>query len=120
MKNLKKIGTVIYALILASFGLIHLLDPNDMVNYVPSIFSAVATALVYVTGLALLAASVAIIIDKKVKLAALLTALLLLIIVLAVDLPNIFSHVETVRLTALPSLLKNLGMLAASLMVADS
>jgi len=61
-----------------------------MVGYVPS-FIPGGVFWVYLVGLALIAAAVSIIIQKKAKLACLLLAILLMIFVLTIHLPGLFN-----------------------------
>lgn len=77
MKNLGFIGKLLYALPLAMFGFFHFMGASSMKGMVPS-FLPGAVFWVYLTGLALILAAVAILIGKQAKLATLLLGVMLL------------------------------------------
>jgi uncharacterized membrane protein len=80
--NFGFIGKIIFAIPMALFGFFHFMGAKGMTDMVPS-FLPVPIAWVYFTGLALILSSVAIIINKKAKLATtLLSTMLLLFAVL--------------------------------------
>ncbi|MFK7953685.1 MAG: DoxX family protein [Ekhidna sp.] len=76
MKSLGFIGKLLYAGPMAMFGFFHLMGANGMTGMVPSFLPA-PIFWVYLTGLALILAAVAIIIGKKAKLATQLLGLML-------------------------------------------
>lgn len=77
MKSLGFVGKLLFALPFAMFGFFHFMNAPGMSGLVPSFLPA-AEAWVYLTGLAHILAVVAIIIDKKAKLATLLLGIMLL------------------------------------------
>lgn len=77
----------LYAITFGGFGLMHLTMGNDLTGYVPD-FLPGDVFWVYLTGAAMIAASISFIIEKKVRLAALLIALMLLIFILTVHIPH--------------------------------
>ena len=83
----KTISRYLFALPFAMFGLMHLMKANDMTGMVPS-FIPGGVFWVYITGLALMAAAISIIIKKKEKLATLLLGIMLVIFVLTIHLPG--------------------------------
>ena len=81
-----------------------------MAGMVPS-FIPGGVIWVYLTGVALLAAAVAIIIQKKARLAGLLLAAMLLIFVLTIHLPGVMGGNES----SMPGLLKDIALAGAAL-----
>ena len=76
MKNLNNIGRILFALPFAVFGLMHFMAAGDMAGMVPSWVPG-GVFWIYLTGLALIAATVAIIAKKHISLAALLLGVLM-------------------------------------------
>ncbi len=115
-----KIGRILYALVVAFFGINHFLNGTGMQNTVPS-FIPGGVFWVYFTGTALLLAAISFLIDKQTKLAGLLMAAFLLIIVLTIHLPAVL-HAEDVGSVRFPltNLVKDTGLAAGALMVAGS
>ena len=86
-----------------------------MAGYVPS-FIPGGIFWVYLVGLALIAAAVAIIIQKQARLACLLLALLLLVFILTMHLPGAME--EATRQMAVSSLLKDFGLMGGAVLCA--
>lgn len=103
------LARIFFALPMAVFGIFHLIDANAMVGMVPAWIPG-AVFFVYLTGLALIAAAVSIIWNKKARLASLLLALMLLIFVLTIHLPA--------GEAGMPMLLKDFGLMGGALMFA--
>lgn len=81
-----KVGRILYALPFAIFGLFHFMNAGQMAGMVPipgGVFW------IYLTGLALLAASISILIEKKTKLACVLLGVMLVIFALSIHLPAV-------------------------------
>ncbi len=76
MKSLGFIGKLMYAGPLAMFGIFHFMGAESMTGMVPG-FLPVPIVFVYLTGIALILAAVAIVLDKKAKLATQLLGLML-------------------------------------------
>jgi len=87
MKSLGFLGKLMYAGPMAMFGIFHLMGANDMTGMVPGYLPA-PIFFVYLTGLALILAAVAIIIGKKAKLATQLLGLMLLLFAVLLHLPG--------------------------------
>lgn len=114
-----RIGSILYALIIGVFGINHFLD-TGMQKMVPS-FMPGGSIWVYLTGAALILASLAIITGIQAKLAAYLLATFLLILALSVHLPSVLrAEDESFRRLPLINLLKDMGLAGAALMVAGS
>ena len=116
--TLSKAGTIFYALVVGFFGINHFLNGTGMQKMVPS-FLPGGVIWVYITGTCLVLASIAFLIDKQVRLAGLLLALFLLLIVLTVHLPAVISAEDNnARRFPLTNLIKDTGLAAAALLVA--
>lgn len=113
-----RIGRILYALVVAFFGINHFMNGTGMQNTVPS-FIPGGVFWVYFTGAALLLAAISFLIDKQTRLAGLLMAAFLLIIVLTIHLPAVLHapDVSSVRFP-LTNLVKDTGLAAGALMVA--
>jgi uncharacterized membrane protein len=108
---------ILYAVPFIVFGINHFMYAGQMKNYVPSFFP-LKTLLVYLTGLALIAAGVSIITKIRIRLASLLLAAMLFIFVLTMHIPGLFK--EATMQMAMVAMLKDLGLAAAALMIAGT
>lgn len=84
----KTISRYLFALPFAVFGLMHLMMADNMAGLVPS-FIPGGVFWIYLVGIALILATVSIILKKKEKLATLLLGIMLLIFVLTIYLPAV-------------------------------
>ncbi len=113
-KNLTvTIGKYLFAIPFLVFGLFHLMDAQGMAGMVPG-FIPGGVFWVYLTGLAFIAASVSIFINKKVALAMQLLALMLIIFVLTIHLPATIND-----MSAAPNLLKDLSLAGGALLLSS-
>ncbi|HTI91659.1 MAG TPA: hypothetical protein VL727_13795 [Puia sp.] len=118
--TISKIGTIFYALVIGFFGLNHFLNGTGMAKMVPS-FLPGGVVWVYITGSCLLAAALAFLINRQVRLAGLLLALFLLLIVVTVHLPAVLNAPDDgSRRFPLVNLIKDTGLAAAALLVAGN
>ena len=116
--TLTKVGTIFYALVIGFFGINHFLEGTGMQKMVPT-FLPGGIVWVYITGACLLAASIAFLIDKQVRLAGFLLCLFLLLIVLTVHLPAVLDAPDAAaRRFPMTNLIKDTGLAAAALLVA--
>ncbi|GAB4234394.1 MAG: hypothetical protein Tsb0034_07990 [Ekhidna sp.] len=83
MNSLGFIGKLMYAGPMAMFGIFHFMSADDMAGYVPNFLPA-PVAFVYLTGIALILAAVAIVLGKKAKLATQLLGLMLALFALLI------------------------------------
>lgn len=113
MDKLTTVGRVIYAVPFAIFGMMHLMKASDMSGMVPS-FVPGGVFWVYLTGLALLAATVSIITKKQIVLASILLGSLLFIFVLTIHLPALIGGNQM----AMSSVLKDISLGGAALYIA--
>ncbi len=116
--TLSKIGTIFYALVIGFFGINHFIEGTGMQKMVPS-FLPGGVFWVYLTGACLVAAAIAFLTNKQVRLAGLLLCLFLLLIVLTVHLPAVFNAPDAgARRFPMTNLIKDTGLAAAALLVA--
>lgn len=113
---LTKIGRFLLAIPMAIFGILHFMAADSMAGMVPIPGGAIW---VYVTGIALIAAAVSIIIQKKSRLAASLLAVMLLIFVLAIHLPGVLAGGDGGQMSMM-SLLKDLAIAGGALIYAGT
>lgn len=114
MKNLGMLGKILFCIPFLAFGIMHLMNANQMAGLVPSYFPG-GVMWIYITGLAEIAAAVSILSGKQTKLATTLLAVMLIIFVLTIHLPGV-SNPETQHM-AMSNLLKDLGLAGAALMM---
>ena len=116
--TISRIGTILYALVIGFFGVNHFVTASGFQNTVPS-FIPGGIFWLYFFGVALIAAAVAILIGKKTKLAALLLALFLILVVLTVHLPAVMHTPSGAPVNlSLINLVKDTGLAAAALIIA--
>ncbi|PWT77251.1 MAG: DoxX family protein [Bacteroidetes bacterium] len=116
--NISRIGVILYALVIGFFGINHFLNASGMAPFVPSFFYG-GEFWVYLTGAALIAAAIAFLIGKQVRLAGLLLALFLIIIVVTIHLPAVIhAPDEAAARVPLTNLIKDTGLAAAALIIA--
>ena len=113
MFNLKTAGRFIYAIVIIVFGLMHFMKAGDMSGMVPSWVPG-GVFWVYLTGLALIAAGVSLVIEKQTYLAAVLLAVLLFLFVMTIHLPAILGG----NMMAMGQLLKDSALAGAALYIA--
>ncbi len=106
------VARLIYAVPLAVFGLLHLMNGSAMSGIVPA-FLPFKVFWVYFTGLALIAAAISIIAKKYDKLAALLLGIMLALFAFLVHFPGVLNP-ETMQMS-MPSFLKDLALAGAAL-----
>lgn len=113
-----KIGTILYALVIGFFGINHFLNGTGMQKLVPS-FLPGGVAWIYITGTALILAAISFLVNKQTRLAGLLLALFLLLIVLTVHLPAVINAPDDgSRRFPMVNMIKDTGLAAAALMIA--
>lgn len=112
--TMSRIATIIYAIVIIIFGVAHFVNTEEMRNKVPS-FIPGGGFWVYLTGFFLLASAVAILINKKARLAAILLTVLLLCFALFVHLPRTISGFDS----GVGLMMKDIGLAAGSLLIAS-
>ncbi|MCB9283299.1 MAG: DoxX family protein [Lewinellaceae bacterium] len=91
------------------FGVMHMMNASEMASMVPIPGGVVW---VYITGLAMIAAAVAVVIGKYDKLAAALLGLLILIYALTIHLPGVLKAGDDAQMMAMymGNFLKDVGL----------
>jgi len=113
-----KIGTIIYALVIAFFGVNHFLSGTGLQNTVPR-FIPGGIFWVYLTGAALIVAAIAILIGKYNYVAAIGVSIFLFTIVLTVHLPAVIGAPDANAMRfPLTNLMKDTAMGAGALIIA--
>jgi uncharacterized membrane protein len=110
-----KSGKYLLAIPMAIFGLFHFISGPAMAGMVPSAVPG-GVLWVYLTGIALIAAAVAILTDKMAKLASVLLAALLLVFVLVIHLKGAMAGDQA----ATASLLKDIAIAGGALVFAGT
>jgi uncharacterized membrane protein len=113
-----RVGVVLYALVIGFFGINHFLNGTGFQNTIPS-FLPYHIFWVYLTGAALIAASVSFLIGKYTRAAGIFLAIFLLIIVFTIHLPAVIhSEGSPIVSISLTNLVKDTGLAGAALMIA--
>jgi len=108
-----RIGVIIYALAIGWFGVNHLMKGAEMAGIVPSYMPGGGKIWIYITGACLVLAAISFLIGKYTRLAALLTAAFLILVILTVHLP----HLANIN-GDMTMILKDAAMTAGALMIA--
>jgi uncharacterized membrane protein len=117
---ISKVAIYLLAIVMIRFGIYHFQHPRNMLVFVPENIPG-GIAWVYVVGVAFILAAIAFITNKFVKLAGYLLALLLIVFVLTIHLPNFNQAGDPdQRQNALINLLKDLALAAFALHIAGS
>ena len=103
------VGRILYGLPLLVFGLLHFMAAPMMAGMVPA-FVPGGILWVYITGVALILAAIAIIANRLAPLASLLLGIMLLSFALTVHLPILLSGDQS----AMPNLLKDTALAGAA------
>ena len=117
MSMLPMIGRIGVGLPILMFGLMHMMNANDMAEMPP--FGGVL--IVYITGVLNIAVGLAFFSGKYLRQAGLLGALLMLSYALGVHLPGMLGAGENQQMMQMymSGLLKDLGLMGGSLLVAN-
>jgi len=114
-----EIPVYIFGIIIGLFGAAQILNAGDMSVNVPDFLPA-AKLFTYLSGVALILAAVSFIIDRFARLAGYLLALLLLVIVFAIDIPGALRAQEhVVRSLFITNALKDIGLAMASIVIGN-
>ena len=101
------LGKILFAIPFGIFGIFHFMNADGMKGMVPFPPQLVW---IYLTGAALIAASVSILINKKAKLSSLLLGVMLLVFALSIHLPSVIGGDQM----SMPNLLKDLALSGAA------
>lgn len=118
MGGIGTVGRYLYAAPFAVFGLFHFMNGGAMAGMVPG-FIPGGVFWVYLTGVALIAASVAILVGKMGSLAATLLGVMLLVFVATIHLPGVIGAADQAAMQAsMSSLLKDLALAGGAFVLA--
>lgn len=118
MGGIGTVGRYLYAAPFAVFGLLHFMNGGAMAGMVPG-FIPGGVFWVYLTGLAMLAASIAIMAGKMGSLAATLLGVLLLIFVVTIHLPGVLGAADQAAMQAsMSNLLKDTALAGGAFVLA--
>jgi len=106
MGGILKIGKYLFALPMAFFGVGHLMNADAMASMAP--FGG--SIMIYITGIALLAAAVSMLIGKYDKLALLLLGVLLILTALLVHAPGMGAEDEMMKQNSMMQMMKDLAL----------
>ncbi|MEO5685398.1 MAG: DoxX family membrane protein [Chitinophagaceae bacterium] len=112
--TLSRIAIIAYALVIIVFGVTHFVNTQEMRNFVPA-FVPGGGVWVYITGACLIASGLAMIINQKVRLAALLLTVLLLSFALTIHLPRLMNGFDS----GVGLIMKDVGLAAGALLIAS-
>lgn len=107
-----RVAVILYALVLAVFGVFHFMNADMMAGAVPIPGGKIW---IYITGAGLLLAAIAFIINKQVRLAGYLFALFLLIVIVLIHAP----HAAGGDQQSITMLLKDVGLMAGAILIAN-
>jgi putative oxidoreductase len=112
-----RLACIVFAIIMAIFGIFHLINADSMKESVPKWIPG-GVLWVYITGIGFVLASVAILINKQTKLACYLLAVMLLIFIFTIHVPNIASGKdESAKQMGMLLMLKDVGLTMAAVLV---
>jgi len=115
--TISRIGTIIYSLVIGFFGVNHFLNGTGLQKQMPR-FIPYSIFWVYLTGVLLIAAAIAILINKYVRVAGILLAVFLLLIVITVHIPAMTNVTEERVSIIVTNLIKDTGLAGAALIIA--
>ena len=113
MNSLGSLGRIIFGLAMAYGGVRLFLNASGEASKVPDMLPA-PQVFVYLTGVALIAAAVSLIIGKRAQLAMILLGVLLILFALMVWLPATKSINESVASNAMMHLIETMALAGAS------
>lgn len=116
MNNVLNLGKWVFILPFTVFGIMHIINAEQMTGMVPAYLSGGALW-VYLTGFAQLAFATSVILGKYDKLAAVLCAVMLLIFILTLHFPGL-SNLQMSKM-AMNNMLKDLGLVGGAMMYAS-
>ena len=112
---MKNLGKYLYIIPIAVFGLMHMTSASQMTGMVPD-WMPMKLVIVYITGLALIAVAVALIINKKAKLAMTLLGVMLLLFVVLIHLMAVIGGDQM----AMAMVLKDTALAGAAFFIAST
>ena len=120
IEQLGRIGRILFAAVIAFFGLGHFMNGTAMAGMIPSWLPG-GVFWVYLTGALLVLSAVAIISHRQMKWAAILLALMLFGFVFTIHIPTLMAATEDgAKQVAMANILKDAAMGAAALVIAST
>lgn len=117
-KTISRIAVSLLAIVMMVFGVYHFMKPENLVVYIPG-FLPGGNIWVYIVGAAFILAGISFITNKMVKLAGYLLALLLLIFVITIHVPNYLNGSNDMdRQLSFVNILKDTALAAFALHIA--
>ena len=117
MKNIATIGRILFALPFGIIGLNHFFMKNLFLGMMSS-FLPGGGYTIFLTGALLIAASVCIMLNKYIKIVCYSLAGLLLLFIVTIHIPHLFSTDTAVVQGGLINLLKDTGLMGGALIIA--
>jgi uncharacterized membrane protein len=118
--TVSRIAVMILAIVMIVFGLYHFMKPASLIVYVPQ-FMPGGILWVYLVGAAFILAAISFITHKKAKIAGYLLALLLIIFVLTIHLPNYLNAGDAdMKSMAFVSVLKDTALAAFAMYIGSN
>ena len=115
---ISRIAIYLLAVVLFAFGVFHFLHPHDLLIYVPS-FMPGGIIWVYFVGAAFILVALSFLTNKMVKFAGYVLAVLLIIFILSIHIPNYLNAGDKeMKQMALISLLKDTAIASFALHIA--
>ena len=115
MKNLTTIGRILFALPFGILGLNHFFMYDYYTGMVSSFIPGGGFTVIF-TGIALIAASVSIIVRKYIQISCLLLAILLLVFIATIHIPGLFD--TATKTIALIELFKDTALMGGAIFIA--
>lgn len=116
MKAMSTIGRFMFAIPFLIFGMMHFMKAGMMAGMIPSWLPG-GVFWVYLTGLALIAVAVSLMIKKMMKLSGTMLAALLLMFVMFIHIPMLVSGNEMMMQMAMPNMLKDMALAGGALIL---
>ena len=116
-ESISRVAIVLLALVMLTLGIYHFVRPQNLVVFMPS-FLPKGNLWIYIPGAAFILAAIAFLINKMVKTAAYLLAILLFIFALTIHLPGYLNAGDPdMRTIEFLNLLKDMAIAAFALYI---
>jgi uncharacterized membrane protein YphA (DoxX/SURF4 family) len=112
------VGRILFALMLAMFGIAHLMNASAMGGAISSYLASAAVPVIYFTGICLLAAAASFILNKWSYWAGLLLAFFLVLVVVLVHLPGLSNPDPMMAQNSMSMIMKDASMAGTALILA--
>lgn len=117
MKNLTFLGRLLFGIPFAFLGLGHFIELDFFTAEFTS-FIAIGPYTIMLTGILLIAASISIIANRFIQVSTISLAVLILVFILTIHVPNYFNGDAAEQAFAMMSILKDISLMGGSLVVA--